>query len=120
MNQYTKAKGILKKKKDEYDEADDKRISLITITKLFQDESIPEHIIDATIAHELVHYTHGFHSPLERSVRHPHKGKVVEKELAKRGLGKMYEASNVWLKENWRFIVKVKSRRRSSGFFVFG
>lgn len=118
-NQYSKIKGNLKKKKDEFDSADDKRISIITITKLFQNELVPEYIIDATIAHELVHYTHGFHSPLPRAVAHPHKGKVVEKELFKRGFGKIYEQSEIWLKQNWREIIpKRKTRRRY--YFVWG
>lgn len=120
----SKIKGDLKKKKEELEVADDKRISIITITKLFQDEKIPEYIIDATIAHELVHYTHGFHSPLPRIVTHPHKGKVVEKELFKRNLGEMYAFSEKWLKENWKSILQdnglLKTRVRRKYFYVFG
>lgn len=118
-NQHSNIKGIMRKKKDDYDIADDKRISIITITKYFQKEEVPEYIIDATIAHELVHYTHGFHSPLERSVKHPHKGRVVEKELEKRGLGSMYEQSQKWLKENWRDIVGIR-RRIIRRYSIFG
>lgn len=121
-NQYSKIKGDLKKKKDDYEIVDDKRISIITITKVFQDPDIPESIIDATIAHELVHYTHGFHSPLPRAVSHPHKGKVVERELYKRGLGEMYIESEKWLKSNWRNILAkkglLKTRRRF--YYIFG
>ena len=119
-NESTKIKGVIGKKIDEINSQDDKRISLITITKLFQNEIVPEYIIDATIAHELVHYTHGFNSPLERSVKHPHKGKVVEKELNKRGLGKMYQSSNVWLKENWKDIVLSNRKITKRSFFVWG
>ena len=117
-NQRTKINGVLKNKKEEHNIADDKRISVITITKLFQSEKIPEYIIDSTIAHELVHYTHGFHSPLERMYNHPHKGNIVGKELIKRGLGDMYKQSKRWLKENWREIIK--SQRTTSGFSIFG
>lgn len=107
------------KKLDEYRIVDDKRISIITITSLFKSEDVPEMLIDATIAHELVHYTHGFHSPLQRSVKHPHKGRVVEKELEKRGLGKMYAASNLWLKTNWKHIAKRAGYGRLRAF-IFG
>lgn len=123
-NQYSNIKALLREKKEDYEIADDKRISIITITKQFQNEEVPEYIIDATIAHELVHYTHGFHSPLERIVKHPHKGKVVEKELEKRGLISMYEQSQKWLRENWKNIVGLrirKGRRKSTyGLYIFG
>jgi hypothetical protein len=101
----TKINGILKKKKDEYLNQDDSRISVISITRYFENLNIPEYVIDGTIAHELVHYTHGFHSPLPKTVNHPHKGRVVQKELLKRGLGDVYKKSEVWLKENWRRVV---------------
>lgn len=80
-------------------------ISLITITSYFKDGSIPDFVVDSTIAHELCHYTHGFSSPLQQVYDHPHKGNVVGKELRKRGLGNMEKESKIWLKENWRRIV---------------
>ncbi|MCK9368792.1 hypothetical protein M0R04_02325 [Candidatus Dojkabacteria bacterium] len=101
----TKIQGILKKKKDEYLNQDDSRISVISITKYFQNLNIPEYVIDGTIAHELVHYVHGFHSPLEKKYNHPHKGGIVRKELIKRGLGDVYKQSEVWLKANWRKVI---------------
>ena len=48
-------------------------------------ELIPEYVIDTTVAHELVHYMHGFFSPHQRLYKHPHKGGIVTKELKKRG-----------------------------------
>lgn len=116
-NERTKIKGRLRKKKDEMDIADDKRISVIMITRYFQYPIIPEHVIEATIAHELVHYTHGFHSPLPKIANHPHRGRVVEKELIKRGMGEIYKESQKWIKENWREIVIPRSQRRTFGFF---
>ena len=101
----TKINSILKKKKDEYLNQDDSRISVISITRYFQNLNIPEYVIDGTIAHELVHYVHGFHSPLEKKYNHPHKGGIVKKELIKRGLGDVYKQSEVWLKENWRKVI---------------
>ena len=50
-------------------------------------EIIPEYIIDLTLAHEMIHYMHGFNSPLPKQFRHPHAGSVVDRELKKRGFG---------------------------------
>jgi len=100
-NKNSKIKTALKSLKTEWDIADDKRISIITVTKYFQQLEVPEDVVKATVAHELVHYTHGFHSPLPRLFTHPHRGSIVKKELYKRNLGDIYEESEVWLKKEW-------------------
>ena len=41
----------------------DKKVSKILLNRLFQNLEIPLEVIDLTIAHELVHYFHGFNSP---------------------------------------------------------
>jgi hypothetical protein len=79
--------------------------SLITITSYFKDDSIPNFVVDATIAHEMCHYAHGFSSPLQQIYNHPHKGNVVGKELKKRGLGDTEKEAKKWLKTNWREVV---------------
>lgn len=76
--------------------------TVITINSLFKDEQIPEYVVQATIAHELAHYAHGFHSPLERKFDKPHEGGIVHKELDDRGARKLEVMSKKWLKENWR------------------
>lgn len=76
--------------------------TIITINSLFKDEQIPEFVIQATIAHELAHYAHGFHSPIERKFDKPHEGGVVHHELDERGARKLEVMSKRWLKENWR------------------
>lgn len=76
--------------------------TVITINSLFKDEKIPEFVVQATIAHELAHYAHGFHSPLERKFEKPHEGGIVHKELDDRGAKKLEQMSKRWLKENWR------------------
>jgi hypothetical protein len=92
--------------------------TIITINSLFKDPKIPEYVVVGTIAHELSHYAHGFHSPLERKHQNPHAGGVVTKELKSRGLEKIYRAQKKWLKENWReyalgaLPVKRRVRRR--------
>lgn len=85
----------------EYNMHEDKKISQITMTRYFTDETIPDDVVVGTIAHEMVHYAHGFNSPLERRYAHPHKGGVIKKEMYKRGLGDLYESSEGWVKKNW-------------------
>jgi hypothetical protein len=99
----TRIKSLLKTKevRDTYVVQDDRRITVITITKNFQDPKIPELVVDATIAHEIVHYVHGFSSPLKQTYRHPHQGGIVRKELESRGLGELHNKAREWLRENW-------------------
>ncbi len=73
--------------------------SYLTITGMFQDPKIPMDVVDHTIAHELVHYTHGFSSKRVRLHRYPHAGGVVQKEMKKRGLECMIKAYRIWMKE---------------------
>lgn len=104
-NGNTKIKGLLTKSKNEYEAQDDKRVTVITITKYFQNEIIPEYVIKATIAHELCHYTHGFSSPLEKRFNKPHQGNIINKELSSRGLLEEQKLADKWLKENWLHVV---------------
>lgn len=104
-NRNTKIKGLLKKKKDEYISQDDKSITVITVTRYFKNESIPEFIVRATVAHELCHYAHGFNSPLEKRFQKPHQGSIIKKELAFRGLLEDQIKADKWLKENWLDII---------------
>lgn len=101
----TKIKGLLKKKKDEHVVQDDGRVTVITLTKYFQHDAVPDFVIKATIAHELCHYTHGFSSPLEKRFEKPHQGNIIRKELAQRGLLENQLDADRWLKDNWLDIV---------------
>jgi len=91
--------------------------SIITITSHFKDPAIPDTVVLATIGHELVHYAHGFSSPLYQKYDHPHKGGIVDKELRARGLGEILTAHKRWLKNNWREYINThhqpKRRRRT-------
>lgn len=93
-------------------------VTVITINSLFKDENIPEYVVIGTIAHELAHYAHGFHSPLEQRFKTPHAGGVVHAELKKRGLGEIEKESKEWLKKNWQsylisnFPPKPRKKRR--------
>ena len=96
----------MKGREEEYAVQDDKSITIITITRYFINEVVPEYVIRATIAHELCHYTHGFNSPLERRFDKPHQGRIIEKELEKRELLEEYETSQKWLKDYWLDIIR--------------
>ncbi|MDD5178401.1 MAG: hypothetical protein PHT54_03945 [Candidatus Nanoarchaeia archaeon] len=90
----------------------------IAINGFFKNEVIPEYIIDLTIAHELIHYMHGFNSPHEKKYRHPHQGNIVNKELVKRGFGEMLRKEKEFIKNDWPGMVKENfPRRRSFRFF---
>ena len=82
----------------------------IVINSLFKNEDVPQYIVDLTIAHELVHYSHGFHSPLERKFRYPHQGGIVNKELKRRGFkdALMFE-KKVFRKEWPEMFKRIKS-----------
>jgi hypothetical protein len=80
----------------------------IAVNRIFQKDIIPEFIIDLTLAHELTHYMHGFHSPHPRQHRHPHAGGVVTKELKKRGFEHLIIKEKLWVKNSWWKIVEVE------------
>lgn len=78
----------------------------IVVNALLADERVPEGMIDATIAHELVHYMHGFQSPHPRLYRHPHAGGIVTRELKKRGFGHILSFEREFLRKDWQRIHK--------------
>ena len=80
--------------------------SEIVINGLFKDEKIPDYIVDLTIAHEIVHYMHGFNSPHKRQFKYPHQGGIVNKELKRRGFGVPLKIEKRFLKQDWEVICK--------------
>lgn len=94
----------------------DKKVSTILINRLFQNSVVPVEVVESTIAHELVHYLHGFSSPFEQKFCSPHAGGVVTKELKKRGFGEILQQQKRWLKTEWPALVRehvsVRVRRR--------
>lgn len=86
--------------------------SEIAINAFFREEVVPEYIIDVTIAHELVHYMHGFNSPHPKLFSHPHKGGVVDRELRRRGFGNNLMMERRWVKDVWPEVVKQQYRRK--------
>lgn len=73
--------------------------SYIVITSMFKQKSIPQEVVDHTLAHELVHYAHGFSSKRTRLHKYPHAGGVVQKEMETRGMGYLNFAYRAWIKE---------------------
>ncbi len=73
--------------------------SYIVITSMFKQKNIPVEVVDHTLAHELVHYAHGFSSKRTRLHKYPHAGGVVQREMEKRGMGYLNSAYKVWIKE---------------------
>lgn len=78
----------------------------IAINSLFADYRVPEDIIKITIAHEIIHYMHGFFSTLPKKYKYPHKGGVVDKELIKRGFGYFLRKEKDWFKNEWLGLYK--------------
>lgn len=98
------------------------RRSIITINGHFTDPAIPEDVVRAVIAHELVHYTHGFSSPHPKMYKHPHQGGIVDKEIVKRGLGSVLKFHEAWLKKEWPLYLRAHhtpKRRRIRRFRLF-
>jgi hypothetical protein len=79
--------------------------SLIEINSLMKSTEIPEFVLDSVLMHELVHYFQGFGSNHERKSKHPHKGGVVDKELARLGWTEITGKSDAWIKANWHAMV---------------
>ena len=75
--------------------------SLIEVNALLQLHQVPECVFIATISHELVHYAHGFGSPLPRKYKHPHAHQVVSRELEQRGLEACLQRSKEWIDQYW-------------------
>jgi hypothetical protein len=93
----------------------DHSVTVITMNGLFRDPEIPEFVVVSTLVHELIHYAHGFNSPLEQKHRHPHAGGVIRREYAERGVEYLYHDQKKWLKANWPAIVRANfapSQRR--------
>src|SRR3989344_7599874 len=85
----------------------------IVINSLFKDERVSEYIIELTLAHELVHYMHGFHSPYPKLFKHPHQGGIVNRELRLRGYGPSLQKEKEWFKREWPAIYSQSSPKET-------
>jgi hypothetical protein len=93
----------------------------IAINSLFKDSRVPEYIIDLTLAHELVHYWHGFNSPHQQKYKHPHLGGIVTRELNNRGFGHILRKEKAFIKKQWWEIYRCyeKPKKKPSRRFFF-
>lgn len=66
---------------------------------MFKNSRIPVEVVDHTLAHELIHYAHGFSSKRARLHKYPHVGGIVQKEMKKRGMGYLISSYKNWIKE---------------------
>lgn len=80
-------------------------VSIITINSHLANPEIPEEIIDGVLAHEFIHFVHGFNSMRKKRYQLPHHGGIISNELKKRGLGDTLRFQKNWLKKNWKRIV---------------
>ncbi len=81
--------------------SEDGKISRIDINTLLQLKPVPEEVLLTTIAHEVVHYVHGFGSPLPKKYRHPHAHQVVSRELEQREIGEWLQYCEAWVNQSW-------------------
>jgi hypothetical protein len=84
----------------------------IRISGTFKDSNIPQEVVDHTIAHELVHYSHGFSSLLPRMHEHPHRGGIINKELTTRNLGYLIGFYDRWVEEYVSELTRTRRRVR--------
>ena len=89
----------------------------IRINSLLGNPHIPYEVCIVTVAHELVHYAHGFGSPLPRQHAHPHQGNIVSRELVLRGLSRELQFYRDWIADNWySFYYSQMGHRRGRGY----
>ena len=81
--------------------SEDHRTSYIQVNGLLRLTDIPECVTTVTIAHEMVHYAHGFGSPLPQRYKHPHRGGIVKRELIRRGMELEYARYDEWVYNHW-------------------
>jgi len=79
--------------------------TIIVLNGHFKKKQIPEYVVDATIAHELSHYAHGFASPHKQKFRYPHKHGVVRSEMQNRGLSELFKKQKTWTKAHWQRVI---------------
>ena len=93
------------------------KTSEIVVNGLFKDVRIPEGIIDATIAHEFVHYMHGFQSPHQQKYKHPHAGGIVTREMKRRGFAHILAEERDFVKRDWLRIYQEITGKKKRSFF---
>ena len=81
--------------------SDDQKTSYIQVNGLLRLPEVPEFVTRVTVAHEMVHYAHGFGSPLPQRYKHPHRGGIVKREIIRRGMESEYRLYDEWVYAHW-------------------
>jgi hypothetical protein len=81
--------------------AENQLTTYIQINSLLRYPEVPGFVLTITVAHEMVHYVHGFGSPLPQRFKHPHRGGIVKRELVRRGLAEEYDRYDEWVYSHW-------------------
>lgn len=76
-------------------------VSYIRVNHLYALPEVPEFVVDETLIHELIHYSHGFGSTLTKKFLHPHRGGVIEKEFVALGIESLMERASEWRTQHW-------------------
>ncbi|HEY3111436.1 MAG TPA: hypothetical protein VGL23_21950 [Chloroflexota bacterium] len=93
--------------------SEDEQTTRIGVNSLLAHGDAPYCLTLITVAHELVHYCHGFGSPLPRKYPHPHRGGIVNRELMARGLERELDEYGQWIQQHWwSFYARQHGRRR--------
>ena len=88
------------------------KTTYLRINGYFKNEQIPLQVIQATIAHEIAHYAHGFSAPTKKLYRYPHQGGIIREELTQRDLAALEKKSKAWLKKNWLDFLKNQKHKK--------
>ncbi len=79
----------------------DQVTTYIQINSLLRLSEVPDCVTRVTVAHEMVHYAHGFGSPLPQRYKHPHRGGIIKRELFARGMAAEYAEYDDWVYNCW-------------------
>ncbi|MBI5754641.1 hypothetical protein HZA41_00295 [Candidatus Peregrinibacteria bacterium] len=103
-----------------------KKKSKVIMNGLFRSTHVPQQVVQGILAHEFTHYIQGFGSELPKLSLHPHRCRLVDEEMERRGLGEILEFQKKWIKAHWENVVKknlprkakkhIRRRTRSSFF----
>ncbi len=94
-------RGVWKRRLGVISLSSDEETTRIGINSLLAHPDVPHVLTLITVAHELVHYCHGFGSPLTRRYAHPHRGGIVDRELMARGLQPQLGEYADWIQRHW-------------------
>lgn len=95
----------------------DGEVSAIGLNRRLDDPAVPDAVRIAILSHEIVHYAHGFGSPLPRRQQQAHAHGAVGGDLAARGLRDYVEYLDGWVTAHWAaMLARNAARRRTPAY----